>query len=286
MPSDSLATIFDIPRAGADNMATDEALLDAVACGDALAVLRFYEWTPATLSLGYFQSYGEREKHPASSKCPVVRRASGGGAIVHDRELTYSLALSTTHPLAKKTQELYTAVHQAIIDVLREAWSIDARFWSDVAVEAKSTAHSDYATLTELVAKKFSCADVDDEKNAKEPFLCFLRRAAGDLVVRDSSGSAWHKILGSAQRRKAGAILQHGSLILARSPAAPELAGLSELAGVNLSPNQVAERWAARIAAILGLSVVRTNCEQFHNRLAYQEAFKKFSGEAWLMSKP
>ncbi len=69
----------------------------AVASG--LASLRFYQWNQPTLSLGYFQSYEDRGRHAASQECTVVRRQTGGGAILHDRELTYSLILPATHPL-------------------------------------------------------------------------------------------------------------------------------------------------------------------------------------------
>ncbi|MEM6330787.1 MAG: lipoate--protein ligase family protein, partial [Planctomycetota bacterium] len=84
--------IVDPPQPGARNMAVDEALLDAAAAG-AGATLRLYRWSSPTLSLGYFQPLAARAAHPASAGCPCVRRHSGGGAIVHDHELTYSLAV-------------------------------------------------------------------------------------------------------------------------------------------------------------------------------------------------
>src|SRR5688500_9559950 len=87
----ALRVITDPPASGAWNMAVDEALLESAATGS-VATLRFYEWHEPTLSLGYFQPAADREQHAASRACPLVRRASGGGAIVHDRELTYSLA--------------------------------------------------------------------------------------------------------------------------------------------------------------------------------------------------
>src|SRR5688572_3671775 len=83
--------IIDPPARGAWNMAVDELLLEE-ACRGARA-LRLYQWSEATLSLGYFQAAAERTEHTASRDCPLVRRASGGGAIVHHRELTYCLAM-------------------------------------------------------------------------------------------------------------------------------------------------------------------------------------------------
>ena len=83
-------------------MAVDETLLfDAAENGT--ATLRFYSWDEPTLSLGYFQRYADREQHTASRTCAVVRRQTGGGAILHDRELTYSLALPA-QPSADKTK--------------------------------------------------------------------------------------------------------------------------------------------------------------------------------------
>ena len=77
-------------------MAVDEALLlDAAENG--IATLRFYEWSEPTLSLGYFQRYDDRYSHAASRDCAIVRRQTGGGAILHDRELTYSLTLPASH---------------------------------------------------------------------------------------------------------------------------------------------------------------------------------------------
>ena len=84
-------------------MAVDEALLETAA-SLGVPTLRFYQWQEPTMSLGYFQEYADRLRHAASAGCPTVRRASGGGAIMHDRELTYSLAVpegtSTWSPTA------------------------------------------------------------------------------------------------------------------------------------------------------------------------------------------
>src|SRR5262245_57717493 len=84
--------LSDPPAPGAWNMAVDEVLLTAAAASGQ-ATLRFYTWNEPTLSLGYFQAAADRQQHAASLACTLVRRASGGGAILHDRELTYSVAL-------------------------------------------------------------------------------------------------------------------------------------------------------------------------------------------------
>ena len=188
--------IIDPPGAGSWNMAVDECLL-AAAADEGLAALRFYQWKEPTLSLGYFQSYDDRRHHPASAPCPVVRRQSGGGAILHDCELTYSLTMPSGHQLARDAQQLYSAVHQTLASALK-TFGVPTRI-RDVPEEAEQP---------------------------EEPFLCFLRRGHGDLLwmSTDSSRSTAVKIAGSAQRRRRGALLQHGSVLLGRSPAAPEAA--------------------------------------------------------------
>jgi lipoate-protein ligase A len=208
-------------------MAVDEALLgDAIENGH--ATLRFYQWSEPTLSLGYFQRYADRDQHGASRASAIVRRQSGGGAILHDRELTYSLVLPPGHPLSARTPKLYASVHQAFIAALSRH---------------DSNNQSGSAPLNELrIRGDEPHASTDPKATADEPFLCFQRRSPGDVVLLASSRQrpsttdtsnplrVTEKILGSAQRRHRGAILQHGSLLIEASPAAPELPGLQDLA--------------------------------------------------------
>ena len=222
--------IVDPPQAGAWNMAVDEALLeDAAERG--VASLRFYEWSEPTLSLGYFQPIAEREVHAASREAAVVRRPSGGGALLHDRELTYSLCLPASHPLSRQAPAVYDRMHRALVAVLA-ARGIRAALWATVMGEGEPS------------------------PAAAEPFLCFARRTAADVILLDSpDGAVTIKIAGSAQRRRHGAILQHGAALLAASPAAPELPGLLEAAGFALKAPELARDWAAAGAASLGLEL-------------------------------
>jgi lipoate-protein ligase A len=84
------------------NMGLDEALLEAVAAGNSLPVLRLYGWNPPAVSLGCFQGLEEEVDLPScrARGVDVVRRISGGGAVFHYRELTYSLIMPVSHPLA------------------------------------------------------------------------------------------------------------------------------------------------------------------------------------------
>ena len=90
--------IIDEPAPGVWNMAVDHALLET-ANATGLISLRFYAWSQPTLSLGYFQSRSHRQQHSASLACPLVRRSTGGGAIVHDQEITYSLCVPSNQAL-------------------------------------------------------------------------------------------------------------------------------------------------------------------------------------------
>jgi lipoate-protein ligase A len=203
--------LVDPPRPGAWNMAVDEALLEWAAL-DGRRAWRFYRWSEPTLSLGFFQSFQNRLTHAASQNYPAVRRLTGGGAIVHDAELTYSMIVPAGHPFAAQRMALYELVHASLVEAL-DGFGLSA-------------------TL---------CRGASRRSPNEEPFLCFLRRAPGDVLLGEA------KIAGSAQRRRRGAVLQHGSLLLRRSEAAPELPGLEDLTGMSFAPDELAEAWLEKL---------------------------------------
>src|SRR5262245_45464898 len=97
---------------GPMQMAADEVLLEhAVANGR--PALRLYTWDPSTLSLGYFQPFAARLADPLLANLPVVRRPTGGGAIVHHHELTYALALPTG-PVSERGPSWVCRMHEII----------------------------------------------------------------------------------------------------------------------------------------------------------------------------
>ena len=202
------------PHSGAWNMAVDTALLEE-SLRTGTVFVRLYRWAEPTISLGYFQKPEERESDRKFGHLPSVRRLSGGGAILHDKEQTYSCVVPSGHALAEQPSQLYDLVHTLFVELLREK-----------SIDVHPRGH--------------------DLKNDVEPFLCFLREASPDLVVRG------HKVLGSAQRRRRGAVLQHGSLLLQRSDFAPELLGLHDLFdSFQWSPDDTIEM-GRRIANVLG----------------------------------
>ena len=108
--------IDDEPQSGAWNMAVDEVLLET-AIEREVATLRFYRWREPTASLGYFQREADFLAESRFAHLPAVRRLTGGGTLIHDRELTYSLTLPATQRLIARPMELYDLIHNAFIEV-------------------------------------------------------------------------------------------------------------------------------------------------------------------------
>jgi lipoyl(octanoyl) transferase len=184
----------DPAMAGVVNMARDEALLTHVGNGSSPPTLRLYEWTEPTISLGYFQRIEDCESLTENVRnLPTVRRLTGGGAILHDGELTYSLVIPADHELVGgQPTRLYRMVHDAIIACFADA---------NIAVQVAGRS--------------------DGSGPTKGPFFCFARRHELDVVIpaydKDSLNVGDAKVAGSAQRRTREAILQHGSIILKRN---------------------------------------------------------------------
>lgn len=198
---------------GARNMAIDECLLES-ALQRGICSVRIYGWDTATVSLGYFQASDE-PRAPEFANLPTVRRLSGGGAILHHHEVTYSFALCPDHPLTERPSDLYQLAHRAILLELSK---------SKVVAAMRGV----------------------DHKNGPEPFLCFSRGDRNDIVI------GAHKVVGSAQRRRRGAILQHGSLLLKSSPFAAELPGILDLEPSATLPTTLRRNLGLAIAEQLG----------------------------------
>lgn len=226
-------------------MAVDEALLESAAEGGG-CTWRFYTWWVPTLSLGYFQPYAQRAGHPASRDCSVVRRLSGGGAILHDQELTYSVAAPAGHPLATDAATAYRAVHAALVETLTAL-----------------------GIVTRLREQAANIAPAD------EPFLCFQREAAGDVLL------GTYKIAGSAQRRRRGAISQHGSVLFRASAAAPELPGIEDLSGRKIDPIALREVWTTALSSRLDLTWEPGSLTLAERERARTLAAEKFATAAW-----
>lgn len=232
---------------GPANMALDEALLNAVAATPEFAYFRTYEWTEPTLSLGYFQRFSEAKDDPRLREAALVRRPTGGGAIWHHHEVTYAIIMPSAHPSARRGGTLYHDVHAAIAQAFQEEGAPVVRRGSLNPIAGDSA----------------------------RPFLCFQDRDAEDLVL---SGS---KVVGSAQRRRAGAVLQHGSILLARSNTIPELPGAEDLAAITRLRSFWAERLRTIIPAALGLTPVATSLTPADREHASELEATVYRTSAW-----
>lgn len=193
---------------GPHQMAADEIMLEAAIGG--VASLRFYEWSPPTLSLGYFQRAADRLTDPRLAALPWVRRQTGGNTLVHHHEVTYALALPPG-PSWHVGESWMPRMHRIIAQAL-----------AALGVQA--------------------ALNVAEKPDVRGAVLCFQQHTPGDLVCRGA------KIVGSAQRKKRRALLQHGGILLARSEHAPELLGLADVAGARLAGPEVADAVAQALA--------------------------------------
>lgn len=163
------------------NMAIDEALLISCEQGSGPPVLRLYGWSPPALSLGCFQKAAEEIDLEACRRrgIAVVRRPTGGKAIFHDRDLTYSvIAPTATASWGSDILETYRALSRALARGLRDL---------GVAVEL-------------LPAQKRAL------RAAAYRGACALVPASHEIVVQGK------KLVGSAQKRLRRSFLQHGSI--------------------------------------------------------------------------
>jgi lipoate-protein ligase A len=170
------------PADGFDNMAVDEAILELHAAERGPSTLRFYTWSPPALSLGYGQPI---DSHLDPERCQslgidVVRRPTGGLAVLHDHEVTYSIVISADDPRATTgVLASYLTISQALI-----------RGLAYLGISA------------ELLPLRRG--NLLPSKSASP--VCFAVPSSYEVAVRG------RKIIGSAQRRAHGAIMQHGSV--------------------------------------------------------------------------
>ncbi|MEW5806675.1 MAG: biotin/lipoate A/B protein ligase family protein [Acidobacteriota bacterium] len=246
---------------GSRNMAIDEALLDTCASRgreSCFPVLRFYQWKTPTISIGYNQKVEESVDPEFCRRMgiEVTRRPTGGKAVLHDRELTYSITADCSdHPFTSSVAENYIIISEAIIEGLR-VLGIDA-----------------------IIA--------DAGIPAYDPFSrehCFSRLSRYEISYRQL------KIVGSAQRRRKKAFLQHGSLLLdmdrvllagaLRSEgiqqAGSQFVTISEAAEREVSFDELAETLAKSFQKTFGVSLLRGSLSQKERNLAEELLIRKY----------
>lgn len=260
------------------NMAIDEAILTAHSEGKVPPTVRFYGWEPATLSIGYFQKAAEEVDFSALARHGIgfVRRPTGGRAVLHDKELTYSMIVSESYPgMPASVTEAYRVLSEGLVHGFR---------------------------LLGLKAEMVQLG-TDEEKqkyaSAGSP-ACFDSPSWYELVVEG------RKVAGSAQTRQKSVILQHGSILLdldtdllfdllkfpservkermrkqfgGKAVAINELRRALGLTDVTL---QMAEQ-AFREGIVSGMRIelIEDGLTPYEERLARQLAAGKYETEAW-----
>jgi lipoate-protein ligase A len=225
---------IDAPLPGEVNMRRDIALLDACARGAIPGAVRLYGFAPACLSLGRMQPVSDVDLEACERDgIDVVRRPSGGRAVLHDQEVTYAVVCRSSDPIfGGRVLESCARIHVAIASGLQ-------------TLGVRTTPRSTPADLRRHARDSAAVAD------------CFARPAAHELL--DDHG---RKLVGSAQARRGRALLQHGSVLLEPPRAASYLhgeavaglggVGIRELLGRRVSREELVEALAVGFRHALG----------------------------------
>lgn len=209
------------PAQGAWNMAVDESILEHVGRGESQPTLRLYAWDPACLSLGYAQPYADIDRIRLQSRgWDMVRRPTGGRAILHTDELTYSVITPPDEPLMSgSVLESYGRLAAALLEAVRI-----------------------------LGLKPVMKDEAAAERDNSNP-VCFEVQSSSEITVNG------RKLIGSAQARRKEGILQHGSL-----PLVGDLSRITQALTFNdeetrqLAARRLLER-ATTVQSVLGRAV-------------------------------
>jgi len=259
------------------NMSADEAIMGAVAAGDQPPTLRLYGWHPHALTLGYHQPFGEGidADECARRGFDIVRRPTGGRAILHADELTYSVCIRQDQvPGGESVMRSYREISRGIIAGL------------------------------ELLGAGVSLGDDGDNARDAAPAetvrsMCFAKTARCDLQA------AGRKVVGSAQVRRDSAILQHGSIPLtidlqaqaavmpgerpevdASRTLADAAMSVSELLGRPVSFEELGEAVAEGFAAAMGATLAPADLSPSEHEVAEQLRADKYADPAFTRRLP
>ncbi len=256
------------PASGAWNMAADEAILDSIGHGESLPTFRLYAWDPACLSLGHAQPFADVDTARLHARgWEVVRRATGGRAILHTDELTYSVIGSAEEPLlAGGVLESYNRIAQALLLAVKNL---------ELLVEMKEGKTNDQAIPNPV---------------------CFEVPSTYEITVGGK------KLIGSAQARKKEGVLQHGSLPLtgdltricqalvfenetAREDASKRLLArattVEAALGRAVSWETAAQAFIHAFEAQLGLCFEKGELSEFESRRTEELVREKYAHPSW-----
>jgi lipoyl(octanoyl) transferase len=285
--SEAWRLLIDDFADGATNMARDEAIAAVLASGAAPPTLRLYRWRPACLSLGRFQRSAAIDRAAcARAGVAVVRRPSGGRALLHDDELTYAVIARADHPLVAggSVVDSYRRISAALLAGLRglgveaeltPAWHGDDRRPTTDDRRMNSVTGGRWS----VVSGQWSAA-------------CFDAPASYELTV------GGRKLVGSAQTRRDGVLLQHGAIpltphadrlvaLLADPPADLDLKmiALDQALGRATGFDELAEALLAGFAETWGIAFERGELTAEEREIEKQLWVEKFSDERWTYAR-
>ena len=228
------------------NMALDEVLLSSAHEG---LTLRLYSWNRPTLTLGYFQKSGEFDlDRMEADGFAVTRRMTGGGAILHDKELTYSVHL----PL--RFAELPEDVMDSYLYLLKPIRESLGGFG---------------------VESQLGCRDEATDRES----ICFSRKHCTDLLVDGK------KLVGSAQRRTKNRLAQHGSILLEPHAIMPETAWLNQRAERVVTFSELSDQLVARFSELFKAELIPSQPTEEEEAQAAQLACSKYSSADWILKR-
>ena len=210
------------------NMAVDEAILEAHLQGLVPPTLRFYGWAPPAVSLGYAQKLGKEViDQIRANGFEVVRRPTGGRAVLHEGDLTYSFIGSSIGSATNRPDSDQDA-HEAYQP---ESQSLQVSSGSKATLLAKSVSASYLEICNGLLAGLDILGVHAEIGRSRNPYAryedCFQTTTNADLQVDGL------KVVGSAQLRRKHAVLQHGSILLHQEQALlPDLLALRDEPGI------------------------------------------------------
>ena len=242
---------------GARNLATDQAVAEHVRDGASRPTLRFYTWRPAALSLGYGQPLAAVAVNLARREViDLVRRPTGGQAILHNDELTYAVMLPRTHALAAG-------------GILRSYDRLSAGFERGFAALGLDARRGDWSPSGSDAAG----------------LLCFASPSTHELSANGV------KIMGSAQTRLGGALLQHGSIPFAhdsrirdvlRLPRVTRLRGLRDLLSPAPTVGALIEVLATGFAEAVGVGLLPDGLSADERKRRDELVENRYGCESWL----
>lgn len=213
--------ILSQPESGAWNMALDHAILDSVIAGEQPPTLRLYSWEPACLSLGHAQPAKDVDLPALDSRgWHLVRRPTGGRAILHTDELTYSVCAHQDDPvMAGGILESYRRISKALVGG-GAILGINANADGQYAIPAGTTANA---------------------------AVCFEVPSNYEITANGK------KLIGSAQARRSLGVLQHGSL-----PLYGDLARITDVLNFTDSKNRLSARERLLMHAVTAENILET----------------------------